>query len=397
MCLLFRRGGSGRAQRGVSLVEVMIGMVVGLIATWVIIQSFTASEGFRRNVAGSADALQTASIVSIPLATRLQEAGAALAQGQLAWGCSLSVQRAGATVLPSPNAFPDPFSGFPQNVHASPVAILDGGSTGSDVLMIFAGMSGSGNNGVIYSVNGSTMVVNNSSGLALKNSGQSANDLLLTLPAVAGSLGTCQVVQVASAYSNGSAVSDSTFGGKVMPSQGALTYPVSLTDIPLNAATYGVPAIKVSGAVIHLGREESVVSSLFSVNSRNELVEMDLLGRNATQTIGENVFLLKVRYGIDSNNDNVIDSWVVPTGDWAASALMAGNAASATRIAQIRALRVALVMRSSQVVTSDYKPGEISLFSDLGDGAYSYSLSSAEQAYQYQVYDWVVPLRNMKQ
>ena len=43
-------------QRGISLVETMIGMALGLVATFVIIQSFSSSETYRRNLAGTVDA-----------------------------------------------------------------------------------------------------------------------------------------------------------------------------------------------------------------------------------------------------------------------------------------------------------------------------------------------------
>jgi len=42
-----------KAQRGISLVEVMVGMAIGLLASLVIFKAFTSSETFRRNVGGA--------------------------------------------------------------------------------------------------------------------------------------------------------------------------------------------------------------------------------------------------------------------------------------------------------------------------------------------------------
>jgi len=55
------------------------------------------------------------------------------------------------------------------------------------------------------------------------------------------------------------------------------------------------------------------------------------------------------------------------------------------------------VMRSSQVVNSDATTTQLTLFPDLEvSRQVSRSLSSEEQKYQYQIFDWVIPLRNMK-
>ena len=49
-----------KAQRGISLVEVMVGMAIGLLASLVIFKAFSSSETFRRNVGGAAARIGTA-------------------------------------------------------------------------------------------------------------------------------------------------------------------------------------------------------------------------------------------------------------------------------------------------------------------------------------------------
>lgn len=65
-----------KAQRGISLVEVMVGMAVGLLASLVIFKSFSSSEMFRRNVSGAADTIQSAAVVGARLNLMLEEGGA---------------------------------------------------------------------------------------------------------------------------------------------------------------------------------------------------------------------------------------------------------------------------------------------------------------------------------
>jgi len=51
--------GPSRAQRGFGLVEIMIGLLIGLIAVLVIYQVYTVSEGFKRNTTAAGEAQVT--------------------------------------------------------------------------------------------------------------------------------------------------------------------------------------------------------------------------------------------------------------------------------------------------------------------------------------------------
>lgn len=398
-------------QQGLSLVEVMVGMAVGLIATVVIMKSFTASEIFRGNVSGSADMLQTASIASARLGIALEEAGAGMVQGQNVWGCRILGARSGTVLLPRPSTFAEPFASFPTTVRAMPLAILDGGEN-SDVLAVMAGGSGASNRGKTLTRGpdypGTPEVTfTNTLGFGSKNAGQTVNDLLLVVP-IADTLGDCKIVQLASAFSNGTAVSDLSLGLKLVPAAGLVTSPASYTSTLLNSATYGVveEALLDFGEPVayHLGREESAVFSLFSVNARGELTELDMLQRRGTQAIAENVLLLKARYGVDNGadggiaDDNVVDEWIAPTeSGWTLATLMNGTKSSAYKAGQIKAVRVGMILRSTLPVGNDAAITSLSLFADLGESrAHTRSLSATEQRYAYQVYDWVIPLRNMK-
>ena len=122
----------GRRQGGVSLVEVMVGLVIGLVALLVVMRSFSASEAFRRNVSGSADATQMTALVGVRLNMLIEDAGAGLVQGRHVWGCKLLATRNGGGLLPAAQ-LPEPFVRFPGTVRVLPVGILDGGDA-ADIL-----------------------------------------------------------------------------------------------------------------------------------------------------------------------------------------------------------------------------------------------------------------------
>lgn len=394
--------------RGVSLVEVMIGLAVGLIASLVVMRSFTASDMFRRNIGGATDSVQTLAISAARLNALFEQAGGSFAQGRNIWGCSLKARRNGVTLLPA-SAYPAPFSAFPTAVRVLPVGILDGGS-GSDILMVMAGSSPSANRGIPFTTSdGSTLLVSNPNGVAIAASAGSSNDLLLSVPQdLAVAPGECQVVQVASNYSSGQAVTDASFGYKVMPASAAVVAPASYSSIRLSSASssYGVLPTTISSlspSLFHLGAEAAPTFSLVSVNANAELVEYDLLQRRGAEPFGENVILIKARYGVDDGvggtpNDNVVDEWVSPTdSEWTLAKLTDGNTATEQKIDQIKAIRIGVIVRTPQVVVSNTRPTTLVLFADLPSARQvSRTLSTEEQSYGYQVFDWVIPLRNMK-
>lgn len=397
-------------QRGISLVETLVGMTVGLVASLVIMKSFTASESFRRSVSGTADTVQTAAITSSRLNMLFEEAGASFVQGRNVWGCKLLVTRNGSTLMPA-DSFPDPFTSFPKTLRVLPVGILSGGAE-SDVIMVMAGSSASANRDIPFDPspdgNATALSVSNPNGIGMTSGGVAVDDLLLSVPQDVGTApGDCQIVQVASNFSAGTAVLNTSLGLKVMPAESAVVAPASYTSIALNvaASSYGkLAALKASSpSAFHLGREMASTFSLVSVNANGELLEYDMLKRRGMQPFAENVVLIKARYGIDSGvggkaNDNVIDEWVSPAeAGWTLAELMDGKNSTEQKIDQIKAIRIGLVLRSGQVVSSDAKLTQIVLFSDLSDTRkFTRDLTTDEQAYGYQVFDWVIPLRNMK-
>lgn len=393
------------AQRGISLVEVMVGMAIGLLASLVIFKSFSSSEMFRRNVGGAADTIQSAAVVGARLNLMLEEGGAGLVQGRNIWSCLLRVNRAGSPLLPA-SSFPAPFESFPKSVRVLPVGIRDGG-TGSDTIMVIASNSPSSNRDIPFDSTGTSLTVSNPNGIGIREAGKSATDLLLAVAQdVAGGPADCQIVQVAADYSGGTPTQDVSLGLKVMPAAAQVVSPASYTVIPLNqgAASYGaLLSTTNSPSAFHLGREDLPTFSLLSVNSSNELVEYDLLQRRPLQSFGENILLLKARYGVDNGvggipNDDVVDEWITPSeSGWGITELMDGNAATQQKVDQIKAIRIGVILRTPQTQAIDAKATQLVLFQDLRTSRQvTVQLTTDQQRYGYQVFDWVIPLRNMK-
>jgi type IV pilus assembly protein PilW len=397
---------SRRGQAGLSLIEMMVGMAVGLIASLVIMKSFSSSEIYRRNISGSGDALQSAAIAAQRLDMVIQESGAGLARGSKVWGCKLLVSVGGSTILPRAAAFPAPFSGVEKTLRAVPAAILDGGASASDTILVMAADSAAGNRALTFSSTGTTLVVSPTPalGMGLKTTTDSTlYDLFLAVPQdVPNDPGDCRMVQAATTFAPVTPTADASLGA----SAGLKVATVSSSDIPLNAASYGnVDATIVSKApaAFHMGLRNGPTFALLGVNSNGELVQYDVLNRMDPQVFGENIFLIKARYGLDDgvggvDNDNAVDEWVSPSeAGWSMADLMDGKLATQQKIGYIKAIRIAMVIRSSQPVSTDAPISKLLLFQDLPEARrFSRDLTTDEQRYQYQIYEWVIPLRNMK-
>src|SRR5438046_6449939 len=112
-------------QRGFSLIEIMVGVVIGMIAVLVIYQIFAAAEGIKRNTTGSGDAQQNGLLSSFMLSIELANA-------------SNGIAVAAKDLMTCP-ADADPAKSF----RPIPILITDGGAN-SDQFVVFYSQSNSG-------------------------------------------------------------------------------------------------------------------------------------------------------------------------------------------------------------------------------------------------------------
>src|SRR6185312_369621 len=68
-----------RSQIGFSIIEIMVGVVIGMIAVLVIYQVFATSEGIKRNITAAGDAQQNGLLSSFMMGIELANAGNGLA------------------------------------------------------------------------------------------------------------------------------------------------------------------------------------------------------------------------------------------------------------------------------------------------------------------------------
>lgn len=342
-------------QGGVGLIEVLIGMVMGLLMMLVIYQVYGVNEGQKRTITAGSDAQGNASYGMFMLSRELSMAGN---------GISSAVAKATKYGVPIDNCDLTEF-------RANPV-LIEAGATAKDPdrITVFYGGSAAHSTSLAL-LNNAT--VNSSSATAYQVGapvGFNANDLIL---AVQGANCTLSTVNV-----GGVTVSDVT---------GIAT--ITHTPVPSKSTTLPVTYQAVNGALLNLGPAAAIGRVVYSVDAATSTLRSQNLLPTAAEAIPvvADVVNLKAQFGLDTDADGAIDLWQEATGDWS---LANQEAARWDKLSQIRAVRIAVVTRSAQFERDPVTTDPLSMF----DGAISMNLDAGQQHYRYKVLETIVPMRN---
>ncbi|HUN92294.1 MAG TPA: PilW family protein [Burkholderiaceae bacterium] len=383
-CIARCRRERGGTAGGFSLIELMVVLVIGTVLAIVITKLMAVFEGSKRTstTVNDMDNSGTASIQQLDFAIRSAGGGFAQTNAQ-SYGCALFASRkiggTPTTVLPA-TALPVPFgnvlgvSGINGPIRLAPVVILAGNTPGtelasaangsSDVLLVMGGAASGttpAGGGTGPGTGGATGVPTPMTGaptattLALQTTaGFAPGDVvLLTDDDTSTGRANCMLEEVAPTFAptvtttalplGGSFYSASISGGSLGTasvsnlSVDALPVPIGnmAADIPVANASNNVPQFRLYG----VGNSAAPV-----------LYTYDLLaGTTATNTpqpIADSVLEIHALYGLDTDGNNIIDTWQSPTGAYAASALLAGTDAAAAKLLQIKAIRLGVILRS---------------------------------------------------
>jgi type IV pilus assembly protein PilW len=181
-------------------------------------------------------------------------------------------------------------------------------------------------------------------------------------------------------------------------------YASSISSIPVTLAgsfTFSSVAIDLGGSTT-TGGSAPPLFQVVGVGDNDTLFSYDLLGVTspALQAQADGVFEMHAVYGVDStgNANNVIDKWVdaTSTSDYYADKLTAGTATAAGLLKNIRAVHVALIMRTSLPERDPTgTPAKLTYFTNVpGLTAQTRTMTTAEQAYRYRVIETTIPVRN---
>jgi len=370
---------------GLTLLEILVAMMIGLIGIVVITQTYIVNENYKRSTtsAGSAQTNGSLALYSIERDIRMSGWGIAL---QSALGCtSLRWYYNGAYSNP-PLA-----GGTLPALSVAPVVITDGGA-GPDTITVFYG---TGTERVIPAKVAVMLQphdpfqVDNPQGFS-----HTPGDLVLVTQA-----GTCALAQLTN-------VGAATGIIRHDASPTALYNPVAGTSL--------LPAFGAGAEMFNLGRP---VVNVYSIAANNLRLANLFSATSSTVvpgytpapfTIVEDIVDLQAEYGKDNGIDNnTVESAAFVANDGRVDSYSNVQPANATEWKQVLSIRVGVLARSEYYEKPD-PPGAAcnativanapawarpaQAFPGLGDLADPTNLA---RCYRYRIFETVVPIRNM--
>ena len=344
-------GSSRIGNRGIGLVETMIGLAIGLLASAVILQTFLVSEGFRRNTTSAGDAQQNGLFATFTLVRELANAGNGLATSARELGSCPNTNDVTTTLRPIPVFI----TADPSDAKPDAFIVHYGVSSTLVAPAPFVALAPAG---ATFQVQSPTGFARDDMIVAISPSGQCERTRATAVGAPDGS--------------------------------GVVT--ITHTGV---AQDFGA-----SSRLLNMGPWDRVQRVQYAV-SNGVLRSLDLTDANATPNpMSSDIVNMKVQYGLDTNADGLLDAWVKATQPpWTPAALMG---APLPVINQIKAIRIGMIVRSPQydrAITSNFSwvlfdcneadktkcPGRLTgtIARDAGGGGYRYRL-----------YETIVPLRN---
>lgn len=358
-------------EAGLTLIELMVGLAIGLVVTLIVAQSMSVAEGQKRSATSGSDAQVNGALAQYAIRRDVMMAGYGLTTEKGSMGCNIRGSRAGAAV----------------NWTLAPVTITDGAAGAPDTISL------------IYSEKDaaalptSVVAAHPYSGTEFRlasSVGIEAGDVLIAVPQTIDAANWCSLF-------NASAIIDDAAGHHIQHAVGSST--------PWNtdpaASVFPAAGYPVGSYVINVGQ---LVQHVYSVDTVRHTLQL-AVGTTATGTapgapadLYPEVVNLQAMYGKDINGDGIVDQYdnITP--------------ANSAEWRQVRAIRVAVVSRSA-----NYEKDTVTLVEPQWNMGVSDAVTIAGatpcgnsqcvplkinglpdwQHYRYKVYDAVIPLRNV--
>jgi type IV pilus assembly protein PilW len=335
----YKRSNQNAQQRGFTLIELMVGLVIGLLATLAIMQVMSIFEEQKRTTTGTADSQTNGNVALYSITKDIQSAG----YGLMFTGKHVDKLSAidCATLTPGEAATT---AGMTSSIASlTPVVIQDGGATGSDIIITHSADTSLGGLPTRILTPPISRTITVASNLGCKN-----NDFVLINAA-----GACAMSRLPS--------SNALIGNIQVTLDGLETVPVE-------------------------AQENAVLSCLGNWRTNTYALSGGNLQTNGVDAVAD-VVNMQAQYGVSATvNSNTITSWVSATGSY-------GSTMDIDHRNLIKAVRLAVVTRNPKLEITDVTPS-CSVTTPVGL-TINLSADTNCKRYRYNVYETVIPLRNM--
>jgi type IV pilus assembly protein PilW len=362
---------------GFSLIEILVGIVIGMVGLLVIFKTVATWDSHTRSTTSGGDAQVSGTLAMFNLERDIKQAG-------LGFGTALP------TVLGCAVKGTDSLKSRALDFPFYPVLITPGASAGEPdrIDVLYGNSAYFGRNGEVIDSTTTTKKLKRRAGF------RGADVAVIANPATAPT--ACDLIQIADA-TNPDNVTVSHAEGTVIPDAAYVGASTTSRFNGVSAGSYGF-----GSSMYNLGNTPTL--NRWQISGR-ALTRTDYLSDNAALEVADGVINMQAQYGVDANNDNTISDteWVDP------------SAAAPTDWTKVRAIRVAILVRSSQfekppteaasgtapaVTATAPKPSWASgsfLMTNVNGGADTETTAVPNnwRFYRYRVYEKVIPLRNV--
>jgi len=363
---------ANRPEAGMSLVELMVGMAIGLIGIIIITHLYLTNEDYKRSTTGAGTAQTNGAIALYTLERDLRQAGYGFNHSG-AFGCSC----VGAGCSPVQYFYNGTYSAPPAGsstlpaINFLPVVIKKTAGSPDSITLVY---SNAGVRGLPTTIDDDMT----GPGAAIKAGGVAgyANGDLMVVTQGA----TCSLIRITAVNQASQTLVHSSAaagGSKWNPPTGS-----SL-----------LPAFTKGGLLFNIGsptwRNYTVVGRHMTVT---EVILVNTGPNTTGQDLIDDIVDLQAQYGVDANANGVVES-----AEWTDT-----TPATVTDWERLQAVRVAVLARSPNYV-KPLTPGAdcdattaAPTWSGGTFGALDFVTTSSEaRCYKYRVFETVVPLRNM--
>ncbi|MCB1891252.1 MAG: PilW family protein [Rhodocyclaceae bacterium] len=379
--------------RGLSLIELMVGVVIGMIAIIIIMQVAITFEGQKRTTVGTAGAMDEGAVGLFTLRKEIQSAGYGMADPDLL-ACLVQAHEARFDNLATAADFS--FSIFPvlitQGVSGAPDSITVNYSsspmlaTAASLIQNFPGDETTNlklNNRYGFNA-GDVVILANPTVLAPSppspaGTRQCSMYQVTALPAAAGE--TDEVKHELTQYVNSAGA---TVPSRFNKSGGlGIAYPANTTKI------------------FNLGGNP--VSSVFSIVNNQLVFQDQLTGSPTPLVLLDNVISFQAQYGFDMRPGAQVNLQVTQFSDTVIDADGSGVAGNSDDWMRLGAVRVAIVVRNKYPERPDATTGLCNTttnvpawtWGSIPEAVLDPADTDEWKCYRYKVFESVIPLRNM--
>ena len=379
--------------RGLSLIELMVGVVIGMIAIIIIMQVAITFEGQKRTTVGTAGAMDEGAVGLFTLRKEIQSAGYGMADPDLL-ACLVQAHEARFDNLATAADFS--FSIFPvlitQGVSGAPDSITVNYSsspmlaTAASLIQNFPGDETTNlklNNRYGFNA-GDVVILANPTVLAPSppspaGTRQCSMYQVTALPAAAGE--TDEVKHELTQYVNSAGA---TVPSRFNKSGGlGIAYPANTTKI------------------FNLGGNP--VSSVFSIVNNQLVFQDQLTGSPTPLVLLDNVISFQAQYGFDTRPGAQVNLQVTQFSDTVIDADGSGVAGNSDDWMRLGAVRVAIVVRNKYPERPDATTGLCNTttnvpawtWGSIPEAVLDPTDTDEWKCYRYKVFESVIPLRNM--